>query len=422
MDATFQTLSSESASIRNGQLAHDWARNHMPVFRVAEKYVREEIRKRGIEYGGLSLAVCLHISKETSVLAKSLHDLGLDILLVAANPLSSQDEISSFLISQGIKVLGRKGEDVVQYAEDISHAAHSSPNLIIDDGGELHLAYALTSEGSCFGGTDETTSGTTRLKALDNAGKLRYPVIPVNEASTKHTFDNKYGTGQSSIDGLIRATGLLVAGKTAVVVGYGWVGQGVAIRLRGLGAKVTITEVDPVKALNAHLDGFGVLPIVEAIPNADIVLTCTGQVNVLGAKHFQSLKDGALMGNLGHFDREIDVKRLYSRSKRIEQVRANVERIELGRAKSVYLLCQGRVVNLAAAEGHPPEIMQLSFANQLLAIFYLVSRRKELSQTKSKLLPFPPEIDSMVARLALKGFGLRIDRLSAEQERYPNSF
>jgi len=394
----------------------------MPVFREAEKAIREEFRKNGNLFSGLKLAACLHISKETSVLVKSLHDLGLEVLLVAANPLSSQDEISVYLASQGITVLGRRGEEAGQYAKDISVASRSSPNLIVDDGGELHSAYAASKENSCIGGTDETTSGTTRLKALDKAGKLRYPVIPVNEAMTKHVFDNKYGTGQSSVDGLFRATGLLVAGKNVVVAGFGWVGQGVAARLRGMGAKVTVTEVDPVKALEAHLDGYVVLPMMEAIANADIILTCTGQVNVLDSRHFEYLKDGALIGNLGHFDREINVKKLYARSRNIEQVRADVEKIELQEGpKSVFLLCKGRVVNLAAAEGHPPEIMQLSFANQLLAIHYLVLHRKELSEIKSKVLDFPKEIEIKVAKLALKGFDLKIDRLSPQQIRYADA-
>jgi adenosylhomocysteinase len=395
----------------------------MPVFRLVQKSLHVEFRSGKNLFAGLKLAACLHISKETSVLVKSLHDLGLEVLLVAANPLSSQDEISNFLVSEGIRVLGQKGEAVDQYEKDISIAARSSPNLIIDDGGKLHTAYASSEESNCIGGTDETTSGTTRLRALDRAGKLRYSVIPVNEALTKHIFDNKYGTGQSSVDGLIRATGLLVAGKNIVVAGYGWVGQGVAARLRGMGAKVAVTEVDPVRALEAHLDGFGVLPMMEAIRNADIVLTCTGQANILDREHFENLKNGVLIGNLGHFDLEINVKKLYEMGRKVNQVRPNVEKIDIEKGpKSIFLLCQGRVVNLVAAEGHPPEVMQLSFANQLLAIHYLVLHQKELSRVKPKLLPFPQEIDSQVARLALKGFNLKIDKLSPDQMRYANSF
>jgi adenosylhomocysteinase len=395
----------------------------MPAFVLAEKYVKSRARKVSRPFDGLKLAACLHISKETSVLVNSLRDLGFEITLAAANPLSSQDEISAFLLSQGVDVLGHKGETTDEYQKDILRAARASPDLIIDDGGVLHFAYASYGGQTCFGGTDETTTGTTRLRALDLAGKLRYPVIPVNEASTKHIFDNKYGTGQSSVDGLIRATGLLVAGKTVVVAGYGWVGQGVAMRLRGMGAKIIVTEVNPVKALEAHLVGFTVLPMKEAVVIADIVLTCTGQINVLSAPYFGLLKDGAIIGNLGHFGVEIDVKKLFYLGRRIEQLRPNVTKIELAGQpkKSVLLLCQGRVINLAAAEGHPPEIMQLSFANQLLSIHYLVVHRKELSRSKSKLSSFPAEIDSIVADLALKGFNLKIDRLSSEQSSYAHS-
>jgi adenosylhomocysteinase len=395
----------------------------MPAFILAEKYVKSRAPKVARPFEGLKLTACLHISKETSVLVNSLRDLGFEITLAAANPLSSQAEITAFLLSRGVVVLGRKGETTDEYQKDILRAARASPDLIIDDGGELHFAYASSGGQTCFGGTDETTTGTTRLRAMDLAGKLRYPVIPVNEAPTKHIFDNKYGTGQSSVDGLIRATGILVAGKTAVLAGYGWVGQGVAMRLRGMGAKIIVTEVNPVRALEAHLDGFAVLPMKEAVAVADIVLTCTGQTNVLSAAIFGHLKDGAIIGNLGHFDVEIDVKKLFDMGTRIEQMRPNVAKIELNGQpkKSVLLLCQGRVINLAAAEGHPPEIMQLSFANQLLSIHYLVVHRKELTRNKTKLLSFPAEIDSLVADLALKGFNLKIDRLSSIQSRYAHS-
>ena len=387
--------------------------------------MKSNIRGKENPFENVTLAACLHISKETSVLINSLHLFGLDVHLVAANPLSSQNEISLFLTEQGIKVMGQKGETAEEYRKHISIAAHSSPDLILDDGGELHVSYASTSSNSCIGGTDETTSGTVRLKALDAKGKLRYPVIPVNEAKTKHIFDNKYGTGQSAVDGLIRATGLLLAGKTVVVAGYGWVGKGVAARLKGMGAAVVITEVDPVKALEANLDGFKVLEMQDAAKLADIILTCTGQVNVVGSEHFRILKDGALLGNVGHFDQEIDVETLFEMGSRIERVRENITGTYLtssGGSKKIYLLCQGRVINLVAAEGHPPEVMQLSFANQLLSIHYLLTRKKELSRKKSKLLAFPAEIDNLVANLALRGFGLKIDTLTAKQARYSKSF
>ncbi|MDA4129295.1 MAG: adenosylhomocysteinase [Thaumarchaeota archaeon] len=418
-------MQAQSSRIDAGKSAHDWASDHMPVFRLAENFVKSKIKIEGNPFEGLKLAACLHISKETSVLINSLHDFGFEILLVAANPLSSQDEIASFLMSKGIKVLGQKGEATETYSEHIRIASHSSPNFILDDGGELHVTYANGTHDSCAGGTDETTTGTVRLRALDAERKLRYPVIPVNEAATKHIFDNMFGTGQSALDGLIRATGLLVAGKTVLVVGYGWVGRGVALRLSGMGAKVIVTEIDPIKALEAHLNGFSVHRMVEAVQFADIVLTCSGQVNVVGGQHFGILKDGAILGNLGHFDREIDVKKLFALSRRSENVRENITKLELGPEqdpKEIYLLCEGRVVNLAAAEGHPPEVMQLSFANQLLSIHHLLTSERKPSDSESKFLPFPGEIDSLVADFALKGFGLSIDSLTEEQLQYSHSF
>lgn len=407
-----------------GRLSYEWARSHMPVFTLAEKYVRKKI-SRNSPLDGLRLSACLHVSKETAVLIHSFHSLGLDIRLVAANPLSSQDDIASFLSEQGINVFAHRGESVKEYSHEISEAARSQPDLIVDDGGDLHVAYARTRFDSCSGGTDETTSGTVRLRALDKLGKLRYPAIPVNEANTKHLFDNRYGTGQSAIDGLVRATGLLIAGKIVVVSGYGWVGKGVAERVRGLGARVVITEVDSIKALEAKLDGFEVLQMNEAAMIGDIFLTCTGQIDVINSHHFELLKDGAILGNVGHFNEEINTRSLYRIGERVEQVRDNVARIELkssGKARHVYLLNQGRVVNLVSAEGHPPEIMQLSFANQLLSIFYLVTHRKELGRKTKKLLTFPREIDELVSSFALQGFGLKIDELSAKQKKYAVSF
>ena len=335
----------------------------MPVLTLAERFVRRKISKNN-PLEGLRLSACLHVSKETAVLIHSFHSLGLEIRLVAANPLSSQDDIATFLSGKGINVHAHKGETVEEYGHEIAEAARSQPDLIVDDGGDLHVAYARTKMDSCFGGTDETTSGTVRLRALDEKGKLRYPAIPVNEANTKHLFDNRYGTGQSTVDGLIRATGLLVAGKVVVVSGYGWVGKGVAERTSGLGARVVVTEVDPVKALEAKLDGFEVLQMSDAAKVGDVFLTCTGQIDVINSSHFRFLKDGAILGNVGHFNEEIDTKSLYEFGERVEQVRENVVSIELkvsGKTRTVYLLNQGRVVNLVSAEGDPPEIMPALF-------------------------------------------------------------
>lgn len=401
-----------------GKTSFEWTRSHMPVFALAERHVRSKIGK----LGNLRLAACLHVSKETSVLIRSLNSLGLKIRLVAANPLSSQSEVVSYLSNIGVDVRAKRGESVEEYQSEIIGAANSQPDLILDDGGDLHVAYSGTSSRSCFGGTDETTSGTTRLAALERSSKLRYPAIPVNEAKTKHLFDNRYGTGQSAIDGLLRATGLLVAGKTLVVSGYGWVGKGVAERARGLGARVIVTEVDPIRALEATLDGYQVLQMGEAAKVGDVFLTCTGQINVINSTHFGLLKDGAILGNVGHFNEEIDTKGLLRTAIAAEQIRQGVAKIKMPDSRSVYLLDQGRVVNLISAEGHPPEIMQLSFANQLLSTYYLIAHRKELARSRSKLLGFPEEIDELVGKFAIEGFGLKIDKLDAKQNRYAKSF
>ena len=399
----------------------------MPVFVSCERFVKSKTKnsKRSSIFKDVKLAICLHISKETAVLVESLQSLGAEVTLVAANPLSTQNEIASFLASKGVSVYGSKGESTGEYERQIRRAAISGPDLIVDDGGELHVAYSKTDLNTCIGGTDETTSGTMRLAALDDQRKLRYPAIPVNEAQTKHIFDNRYGTGQSAVDGLIRATGLLIAGKVVVVAGYGWVGRGVAERIRGLGGRVVVTEVSPIPTLQACLDGFEVRRMQDIASSADIILTCTGQVDVVGTKIFKLLKDGAILGNVGHFDQEIKVSSLYRLAERRKQVREDVSEIQLnerGSRKNVYLLCDGRVVNLAAAEGHPPEVMQLSFANQLLSLYYLLSHAKELKKRSKKLLTFPAEIDEIVSRFALEGFNLQIDRLSTSQKKYARSF
>ena len=404
-----------------GRLSFEWARAHMPVFVLAEKYIqRKELGKRFFK--NTYAAMCLHVSRETAVLVDSLHSLGMEINLVAANPLSTQDNIASFLRERGVEVSAKGSESSEEYYASIEVAAKSSPEFIVDDGGELHVAYSRLSLKSCKGGTDETTSGTLRLRAMDSERKLSYPVIPVNEAETKHIFDNKYGSGQSALDGLLRATGLLIAGKCVVISGYGWVGRGVAERTRGLGARVIVTEVDGVKALEAHMDGYEVLPMDEASIRGDVFLTCTGQLEVLRREHFERMKDGAILGNMGHFDREIDVVTLKKMGRRVEQVRKNVTKIEIDTEKSLYLLCDGRVVNLVAAGGHPPEVMQLSFANQLLSIYYLLEHEKELRRERPKLLQFPKEIDALVTNFALEGFQLKIDRLSQRQKNYTKSY
>jgi adenosylhomocysteinase len=391
----------------------------MPALILAKNYLVERGGKRTLK--GIRLGACLHISKETAVLIDTFSGFGMEIDIVAANPLSTKDSIAAYLSTLGIKVHGHSLETNAEYQSAIRSLANSSPQMIIDDGAELHVAYSLTDSNSCVGGTDETTSGTIRLQSLERKGKLRYPVIPVNEAKTKHFFDNKYGTGQSSLDGLIRATGLLLAGKLVAVSGYGWVGKGVAQRARGLGARVVVTEVDPVAALEAHLDGYEVRKMNDIVDRAEIFLTCTGQTNVLSKEHFKKMRDGAILGNCGHFDREITVGDLRELSASQREIKENIRQYKIP-GKSICLLCEGRVINLVAAEGHPPEIMQLSFANQLLSVHYLALHNKELKHQSAKVLPFPIEIDSLVAGFALSSFNLEIDHLNAKQKNYALSF
>jgi adenosylhomocysteinase len=391
----------------------------MPALSLARSYLAKKGAKTNLN--GVRLGACLHISKETAVLVCALRSLGMEVDLVAANPLSTKDSIAAYLSSLDVKVHGQGFETEQQYFSAINALANSGPEMIIDDGGELHVAYSKTDEGSCFGGTDETTSGTTRLLALEKNGKLRYPVIPVNEAKTKHLFDNKYGTGQSALDGLVRATNLLLAGKLVVVCGYGWVGRGVANRARGMGARVVVTEVNPIAALEAHLEGYEVGSMKDFVGQGDIFLTCTGQINVLTRKHFRNIHDGAILGNCGHFDNEINVKDLRAMSEGQNKINRYITEYKV-QNKSIFLLTEGRVVNLVAAEGHPPEVMQLSFANQLLSIYYLASHRKELKAKRGRVLQFPEEIDQIVANFALSSFGLRIDKLDQKQKRYSQGF
>ena len=404
---------------KDGYAMYSWAKQNMPALRLADEHVRRKNGERILS--GTKIALCLHISKETSVLTRYLQELGMEIELVAANPLSTQVQIASYLRSAGINVLGMGKQSEGEYLSSISRTAHSSPQMIVDDGGELHYAYSKIGSTSCFGGTDETTTGTQRLAALDKKGLLRYPVIPVNEARTKHLFDNRYGTGQSSIDGLIRSTGLMLAGKVIVVSGYGWVGKGVATRARGMGSRVIVTEVDPVLALEAHFDGYEVMNMDKASEIGDIFLTCTGQRNVITKKYFLKMKDRAVLANCGHFDAEIDLKDLKRISSSKKQISENVAEYKTG-GRSLILLCEGRVLNLVGAEGHPPEVMQLSFANQLLSIFYLALNKVELKKEKHRLLSFPKEIDDLVASFALRAFGLSIDKLSKMQLEYARSF
>jgi adenosylhomocysteinase len=363
---------------------------------------------------GYRLGFCLHVTKETSVLVMAAKQLGADIAICSANPLSVQDDIASFLGSEGVKVFAWKGESFKDYKSCMKMVLKFKPDIITDDGAELHVTAYRSNAKNIIGGTEETTSGIKRLKSLESKNLLRYPVIKVNDAKTKHMFDNKYGTGQSTIDGILRSTGILLAGKHIVICGYGWVGKGLSLRARGMGAIVTVTEVDPFKALEAQMDGFNVSRLSNVAPKGDIFITCTGQTHVIRQEHIKKMKNGAVLANAGHFDVEIDVGYIYSQSGPRATVRPNVESITIS-GKTIFLLSKGRVVNLIGAEGHPPEIMALSFANQLLSIIYILDNYAEL---QNKTYDVPREIDSSVAKYALESMNIKIDSMTEQQILY----
>jgi adenosylhomocysteinase len=390
-----------------GRLSHDWAAGRMSII---EKLVG---KNPDLPLAGWRLGFCLHITKETSVLVMAARRLGAEVALCSANPLSAQDDIATYLYEKGVSVYAWRNETRRQYQKCIADVLAFRPQLVTDDGADLHAAaHAKKTEG-IVGGTEETTSGVKRLSALERSGRLRYPVVAVNNARTKYLFDNRHGTGQSTLDGILRATAMFLPGARVVVCGYGWVGKGVAARARGMGAIVTVTEVDPVKALEAKMDGFEVATMREAARAGDLFVTCTGQTGVIRREHFARMKDGAILANAGHFDVEIDVSELYAGG-RPEEVRPGVERFNF-RGKKLYLLSKGRVVNLVAAEGHPPEVMALSFANQLLCILHVAKNHDRLA---AKVHAVPEKIDEQVASYALAAMGAKIDSPTKEQERY----
>jgi adenosylhomocysteinase len=362
---------------------------------------------------GLRIGFCLHITKETSVLVMTAKQLGAEIALCSANPLSVQDDIAAFLSSEGINTFAWRGETKREYDECIDSVLKFQPNIITDDGSDLHIA-ANKAKVKIFGGSEETTSGVKRLKALERRKRLMYPVIAVNDAYTKHMFDNKYGTGQSTIDGILRTTSLFIPGKQIIVCGYGWVGKGVAVRARGMGAIVTITEIDPIKAIEANMDGFNVKRLYDVVSIGDIFITCTGQINIIREEHIKQMKSGAILANAGHFDIEIDIKYLHSQDKSPVSVRADVDCFNI-LGKKIYLISKGRVVNLVGAEGHPPEVMALSFANQLLSIIFI---SKNYHKMENKVYTVPSEIDLSVAKYALAAMNIKIDTMTETQRLY----
>lgn len=401
-----------------GRLRVRWAAQEMPVLRLIRERFEQE---KPLE--GLKLSGCLHITTETANLAQTLTAGGADLVLCASNPLSTQDDVAaSLVVNDEIPVYAVKGEDNETYYRHIRAALDHRPQVSIDDGADL--VSTLHKERTdliddVIGGTEETTTGVVRLRAMARDGVLRYPIIAVNDALTKHFFDNRYGTGQSTIDGILRATNILLAGKNLVVAGYGWCGRGIAMRARGMGASVVVTEVDPLKALEAVMDGFRVMPMLEAARIGDILVTATGDINVIDRRDFEVMKDGAILANSGHFNVEVNIPALAEMAVEVRQPRPGVDQYIMADGRKLSVLGEGRLVNLAMAEGHPASVMDMSFANQALGIEYLV---KEASTLEKRVYPVPEEIDREIARLKLSAMDLEIDALTPEQEKYLTSW
>ncbi|MEP6719645.1 MAG: adenosylhomocysteinase [bacterium] len=404
---------------KQGKQRIEWAEREMPVLRLIRERFGDEKPLEGVR-----IVACAHITTETANLARALQAGGAEAVLIASNPLSTQDDVAASLVSDwGIPVYAIKGESTETYNRHVRTALDFHPEIIIDDGSDV-VATLIKERGDqvkeLIGSTEETTTGIQRLNAMEAAGVLTFPTIAVNNAQTKHFFDNRYGTGQSTLDGIIRATNILLAGRNLVVIGYGWCGKGVALRARGMGSNVIVTEVDPIKAVEAVMDGFRVMPISEAAALGDIFVTVTGNRHVIDREHFERMKDGAIVCNSGHFDLELNLVALRELSAEATSVRPFVEEYKLkSNGNRVMVLGEGRLINLAAAEGHPASVMDMSFANQALSVEYLVKKKGELSPGVHLL---PPEVDTEIASLKLKALGLSIDTLTAEQLEYISSW
>src|SRR5512146_261765 len=414
------TPTSVPCDIKNIELAElgrkrlDFANQSMKVLQIIRK---EFIKNQPLK--GIRISACLHVTAETGNLAVCLRDGGAEVALCASNPLSTQDDVAACLVRDfSIPVFAIKGEDNDTYYSHITAALDHRPHITMDDGADL-VSCVLTKRmdvaDTIIGGTEETTTGVIRLRAMAKEGVLRYPIIAVNDAATKHLFDNRYGTGQSTVDGVVRATNILLAGSKFVVAGYGWCGRGLAMRARGMGAEVIITEIDPTRALEAVMDGFRVMSMAEAAKLGDIFVTVTGDKNVLAREHFELMKDGAIIANSGHFNVEIDIPALERKSSSKRTTRPFVEEYSLKDGRKINLLGEGRLINLAAAEGHPAAVMDMSFANQALSVEYLV---KNYNQLQKVVYAVPEDLDKRVARLKLESMGIKIDRLTPEQEEY----
>lgn len=401
-----------------GRRRIEWAEREMPVLRqIRERFAKE----RPLE--GVRISACLHVTTETANLMSTLHLGGAEAVLTASNPLSTQDDVAACLVSQyEIPTFAIKGEDNVTYYKHIRAALEHKPQITMDDGADLvstlHKEYRHLLP-NILGGTEETTTGVIRLRAMANDGALAFPVIAVNDAMTKHFFDNRYGTGQSTIDGIVRATNVLLAGKNFVIAGYGWCGRGLAMRARGMGSNVIVTEVDPLPALEAVMDGFRVMPMDQAVEIGDIFVTVTGDINVIDRHHFENMKDGAIVANSGHFNVEINIPALEEMALEKRLVRPFVDQYELADGRKLNILGEGRLINLASAEGHPASVMDMSFANQALSLEYLVKNHASL---ENRVYSVPQEIDSEIARIKLAGMNVQIDALTPEQVAYLGSW
>ncbi len=396
----------------------EWAFKDMPVLKqIQERFIKEQ------PFKGLKLSACVHVTKETAALCVVMKSGGADAVLVASNPLSTQDDVAAALVKHyGIPTFAVAGESVEQYKAHIQEALNHDPDIIIDDGCDIvSTIHAERPElaSKIIGSTEETTTGIIRLQALEAQGELRFPAVGVNTSLTKHLYDNRYGTGQSSMDGIIRGANILIAGKTVVISGYGWCGRGCALRAKALGANVIVCEVDPLKALEAAMEGYRVMPIEQAAKEGDVFLTVTGDKHVIDVHHILNMKDGAFLANSGHFDWEINVAGLKEHAVEIKEIRPNFEEFKLDNGKSVYVFAEGRLVNLVNAEGHPASVMDMSFANQALGIEFLVKNKGKLDK---KLYTLPHEVDVKIAELKLKSMGIEIDTLTPEQEEYLNSW
>ena len=417
MAATQKKLSGDVKSLSlapKGKLRIEWANQWMPVLQLIRKRFQKEKPLKGVR-----ISACLHVTTETANLAITLRDGGADVVLCASNPLSTQDDVAASLVKDyGIPTYAIKGENKKTYYSHLVAALEHKPHFTMDDGADLVTMILSKRQDllpNIIGGTEETTTGVIRLRSMANDGVLKFPIVAVNDADTKHLFDNRYGTGQSTLDGILRATNVLLAGLKVVIVGYGWCGRGVALRAKGLGSDVIVTEINPTKALEAVMEGFRVMPISEAAKVGDVFITLTGNKNVIAGPHFRQMKDGAIVANSGHFNVEIDIPALEKLAKSKRRTREFVDEYTMPNGRKVYLLGEGRLINLAAAEGHPAVVMDMSFADQALSAEYVVKNAKRLGP---QVYPVPADIDQNVAKLKLKSLGVKIDTLTPEQAKY----